>query len=158
MLCIHSTSHWPVSVCQSQVGVVLKGLNESGWFLTYELPSAVLHCVKGKFGYLQNPKLWTYKFRQFAAWWGRMMTTVVSFIFIYFCFFSRSWSEGWSHHERIFHLFLRSVILIDPSTESPIYVLMMSILAFVYLTLYYLFLPWYASFLALVVPSLLLFC
>ena len=49
------------------------------------------------------------------------------------------------------HLFLSSVILIDSSTESPIYVLMMSILAFVYLTLYYLFLPWYASFVALMV-------
>ena len=53
-----------------------------------------------------------------------------------FLFFSRSWSENWPHHECIFHLFLSSVILIDSSTESPIYVLMMSILAFVYLTLF----------------------
>jgi len=62
MLCIHSTSHWPVSVCLSVTSrSCVKRAERIGLFLTYELPSAVLHCVKGKFGYLQNPKLWTYK-------------------------------------------------------------------------------------------------
>ena len=45
MLCIRGTRHGPVSVCVSvsvclsQVGVLLKRLNESGWFLACELPS-----------------------------------------------------------------------------------------------------------------------
>ena len=41
MLCIRGTSHGPVSesVCLSQVGVLLKRLNESGWFLAWELHS-----------------------------------------------------------------------------------------------------------------------
>ena len=41
MLCIRGTSHGPVSVSVrlSQVGVLLKRLNESGWFLACELPS-----------------------------------------------------------------------------------------------------------------------
>ena len=34
-----ATSHGPVSVRQSQVGVLLKRLNESSWFLPCELPS-----------------------------------------------------------------------------------------------------------------------
>ena len=87
-----------------------------------------------------------------------MTITVVSFIFIYFCSLAVLDPRVGHTMNVFFHLYLSSVILIDSSTESPIYVLMMSILAFVYLTLYYLFLPWYASFLALVVPSLLLFC
>ena len=44
MLCIRGTSHGPVSVsvsvCLSEVGVILKRLNESGWFLAWELHSA----------------------------------------------------------------------------------------------------------------------
>ena len=36
---IRGTSHGPVSVRLSQVGVLLKRLNESGWFLACELPS-----------------------------------------------------------------------------------------------------------------------
>jgi len=43
MLCIRGTSHGPVSVSVSvrlsQVGVLLKRLNESSWFLARELPS-----------------------------------------------------------------------------------------------------------------------
>ena len=39
MLCIRGTSHGPVSVRPSQVGVLLKRLNESSWFLACELPS-----------------------------------------------------------------------------------------------------------------------
>ena len=39
MLCIRGTSHGPVSVCLSQVGVLLKRLNESSCFLACELPS-----------------------------------------------------------------------------------------------------------------------
>ena len=43
MLRIRGTSHGPVSVCVcvrlSQVGVLLKRLNESGWFLAKELHS-----------------------------------------------------------------------------------------------------------------------
>ena len=34
MLCIRGTSHGPVSVCLSHVGVLLKRLNESSWFRT----------------------------------------------------------------------------------------------------------------------------
>jgi len=36
MLCIRGTSHGPVSACRSQVGVLLKRLNESSWFLACE--------------------------------------------------------------------------------------------------------------------------
>ena len=61
------------------------------------------------------------------------MTTVVSFIFIYFCSLVVL-------DPRVDHttdvLSLSSAIQIDSSTESPIYVLMMSILAFVYQTLF----------------------
>ena len=39
MLSICSTSHGPVSVRLSQVGVLSKRLNESSWFLARELPS-----------------------------------------------------------------------------------------------------------------------
>ena len=39
MTCIRGTSHGPVSVRPSQVGVLLKRLNESSWFLARELPS-----------------------------------------------------------------------------------------------------------------------
>ena len=49
MLCIRGTSHGPVSVSPSQVGVLLKRLNESSWFLACEAVSflpPVLHCVK----------------------------------------------------------------------------------------------------------------
>jgi len=38
-LSIRDTSHGPVSVRPSQVGVLLKRLNESSWFLVRELPS-----------------------------------------------------------------------------------------------------------------------
>jgi len=58
MLCIRGTSHGPVSVsvcvCLSQVGVLLKRLNESGWFWHVSFLPPVLHCVKRKFGYLQK--------------------------------------------------------------------------------------------------------
>ena len=63
MLCIRGTSHGPVSVRPSQIGVLLKLLNESSWFLACELPSSRhIHCVKGKFGYLQNKgtSLWNF--------------------------------------------------------------------------------------------------
>jgi len=39
MLCIRCTSHVPVSVRLSQVGVLSKRLNESSWFVARELPS-----------------------------------------------------------------------------------------------------------------------
>jgi len=39
MLSIRGTSHGPVSVCPSQVGVLSKRLNESSWLLACELPS-----------------------------------------------------------------------------------------------------------------------
>jgi len=39
MLSIRGTSHGPVFVCLSQVGVVSKQVNESGWFLAWELHS-----------------------------------------------------------------------------------------------------------------------
>jgi len=54
------TSHGPVSVCVclsvclSQVGVLSKGLNESSWFWRGCFLPSILHCVKRKFGYLQN--------------------------------------------------------------------------------------------------------
>ena len=64
------------------------------------------------------------------------MTTVVSFIFIYFCSLVVLDPRVGHTMNVFFHLFLSSVILIDSSTESPIYVLMMSILAIVYLTLF----------------------
>jgi len=50
------------SVCLSQVGVLSKRLNESGWFLARELPYTlppVLHCVIRKFRYLQ--KYWYFR-------------------------------------------------------------------------------------------------
>jgi len=49
MLCIRGTSLGPVSVSPSQVGDLLKRLNESSWFLACEAVSflpPVLHCVK----------------------------------------------------------------------------------------------------------------
>jgi len=50
-----ATSHGPVSVRLSQVGVLSKRLNESSWFLAYQLPSTrPIHCVQRKFGYLQK--------------------------------------------------------------------------------------------------------
>jgi len=39
MLCIRGTSHGPVSVRLSQVGVLSKRMNKSSWFLECELPS-----------------------------------------------------------------------------------------------------------------------
>jgi len=38
MLCIRGTSHGPVSVRLSQVGVLSKRMNKSSWFLECELP------------------------------------------------------------------------------------------------------------------------
>ena len=38
----------------SQVGVLLKRVNESGWFLHVSFLPPVLHCVKRKFGYLEK--------------------------------------------------------------------------------------------------------
>ena len=53
-----------MSVCLSEVGVLSKRMNESSWFLEQELPSTppILHCVKRKFGYLQNKgtSLWNF--------------------------------------------------------------------------------------------------
>ena len=47
MLCIRSTSHGPVSVRPSQVGISSKRLNESSRFLACELLStSPIHCVK----------------------------------------------------------------------------------------------------------------
>jgi len=43
MLSIRGTSHGPVSVCPSQVGVLSKRLNKSTWFLARELPSTKFH-------------------------------------------------------------------------------------------------------------------
>jgi len=43
-----------LSVCPSQVGVLLKRLNESSFFLRVSFLPPVLHCVNRKFGYLQN--------------------------------------------------------------------------------------------------------
>ena len=54
MLSIRGTSHGPVSVCPSQVGVLLKRLNESIWFLACELHFTRPTRVKRKFGYLQK--------------------------------------------------------------------------------------------------------
>jgi len=45
MLSIRGTSHGPVSVCPSQVGVLLKQINESSWFLACELPSTRSYTV-----------------------------------------------------------------------------------------------------------------
>ena len=49
-----------LSVCLSQVGVLSNRLNESSWFLAWELPSPTL-CYK-KFRYLQNKdtSIWTF--------------------------------------------------------------------------------------------------
>jgi len=52
MLRIRGTSDAPVSVCPSQVGVLLKPMNESSWFWHVSFLPPVLHCVKRKFGYL----------------------------------------------------------------------------------------------------------
>ena len=41
-----------LSVCLSQVDVLWKRMNESSWFDRFLPP--ILHCVKRKFGYLQN--------------------------------------------------------------------------------------------------------
>ena len=46
-LSIRDASHGPVSVCPSQVGVLLKRLNESSWFLACELPSTRPTLLKG---------------------------------------------------------------------------------------------------------------
>jgi len=49
MLSIRGTSHGPVSVCVclSQVGVLPKRMNESGWLLAWELYSTYLtECYK----------------------------------------------------------------------------------------------------------------
>jgi len=54
MLSIRGTSHGPVSVCPSQVGVLLKRMNESSWFWHVSFLPPVLHCVKRKLGYLQK--------------------------------------------------------------------------------------------------------
>ena len=54
MLSIRGTSHGPVSVCPSQVGVLSKRLNESSCFLHVSFLPPILHCIKRKFGYLQN--------------------------------------------------------------------------------------------------------
>jgi len=51
--CIRGTSHGPVSVCVSQVGVLLKWLDGSSWFLAWRL-RPVLHSVLRKFRYLQK--------------------------------------------------------------------------------------------------------
>jgi len=47
-----------VCLCLSQVGVLPKRMNESRWFLTWEL----LSCVKRKFWYLKNmgTSLWNF--------------------------------------------------------------------------------------------------
>jgi len=39
MLCMHGSSRGPVSVCPSQVGVLLKWLDGSSWFLAWRLLS-----------------------------------------------------------------------------------------------------------------------
>ena len=66
MLCIRGTSPGPVSVClfvcPLQVGVLSKRMNESSWFCRVSFLPPVLHCVKRKFGYLQNKgtSLWNF--------------------------------------------------------------------------------------------------
>ena len=62
MLSIRGTSHGPVSVCPSQVGVLSKRLNESSCFLHVSFLPPILHCIKRKFGYLQNEgtSLWNF--------------------------------------------------------------------------------------------------
>ena len=52
-----------VCVCQSQVGVLSKLMNESGWFLAWELYLTYpKYRVFGKFGYLENKdtSLWNF--------------------------------------------------------------------------------------------------
>jgi len=51
-----------LSLRPSQVGVLLKRLNESSWFWHVSFLPPVLHCVKRKFGYLQNKgsSLWNF--------------------------------------------------------------------------------------------------
>jgi len=49
-------------VCPLQVGVLSKRMNESSWFCRVSFLPPVLHCVKRKFGYLQNKgtSLWNF--------------------------------------------------------------------------------------------------
>ena len=58
MLCIRGTSRGSVSVCLclclSQVGVLLKRLNDRAGFWHVSFLPPVLHCVKRIFGYLQK--------------------------------------------------------------------------------------------------------
>ena len=61
-------------LCPSQVGVLSKRPNKSGWFLAWELLSTyTLHCIIRKLGYLQNKGtcLWNSapnsRFRNFFA-------------------------------------------------------------------------------------------
>ena len=51
-----------LSVRPSQVGVLLKRLNESSWFWHVSFLPPILHCVKRKFGYLKNngTSLWNF--------------------------------------------------------------------------------------------------
>jgi len=50
-----TSGHVSVCVCLSQVGVLSKQLNESGWFWTWELPSIyILQLVIGKFRCIQK--------------------------------------------------------------------------------------------------------
>jgi len=62
------TSYDPVSVCRSvcvslSQGVLSKQMNESSWFLAWELLSTRLtHCVKRKFRYLQNKDTFLWNF------------------------------------------------------------------------------------------------
>jgi len=53
-----------VSVCLSQVGVLPKRLNESSWFLAWELPSSYLTLCKKKFGYLKHKGTFLWNFVQ----------------------------------------------------------------------------------------------
>jgi len=50
-----TSGHVSVCVCLSQVGVLSKQLNESGWFWAWELPSIyILQLVIGKFRCIQK--------------------------------------------------------------------------------------------------------
>jgi len=55
-LCLSETVSLYVclSVCLSQVGVLPKRLNESGWHWCGSFLPPILHCAKRKFGYLQK--------------------------------------------------------------------------------------------------------
>jgi len=59
----------------------------------------------------------------------RRLCPYVRVVFSSVLFFSRPRSEGWPHHGRPFSIYLSSVILIDPFTESHVHVLMLSIQA-----------------------------